>query len=378
MSEPRILKAVQSLVGKKLKIRWKVPAVVGHPPGVFEYLLPTSELEKHTNACRDALRSLQLVADAPSDSSLSAALQQLARSGRDLYELLMSDSGGSTQGATAFRDWFEQNVAASDPGAWRVHFLYQGAQPAIPWGLLYSSTAPVRTGGIDYEDYVDFWAHRYSTASYIQSADSPIDDMKIDGNAILCSLLIEATDDVDVEVAAHDGENLRMRLWGPLREHTILTVRDLRDRFRGKGKGKLDHIVYLNLRTNAGDYTFPDESLTPDRLAQIAAYLKGGGHAIAMIDREAIIRGDRGREWLETFFNAQWAGLIAAETDIDIETAPAPWLPVSDGAARMRSATERVSSRTSANGYGRTRSCTVSTATPKTSSSRRRLTSSKR
>ena len=210
-------------------------------------------------------------------------------------------------------------MAASDPGAWRVHFLYQGAQPAIPWGLLYSSTGTVRTGGIDYEDYVDFWAHRYSTASYIQSADAPVDDMRIDGNAVLCSLLIEVPDDVDVEVAAHDGENLRMRLWGPLREHTILTVRDLSDRFRGKGKGKLHHIVYLNLRTNAGDYTFPDESLTPDRLARIAAYLEGGGHAIAMIDREAIIRGDRGREWLDTFFNAHWAGLIAAETDIESE-----------------------------------------------------------
>ncbi len=36
MSEPRILKAVQSLVGKKLKIRWKVPAGAGHQSRVFE------------------------------------------------------------------------------------------------------------------------------------------------------------------------------------------------------------------------------------------------------------------------------------------------------------------------------------------------------
>jgi hypothetical protein len=315
MSEPRILKAVQSLVGKKLKVRWKVPASPGQQPRVFEYLLPTSELEARTKACREALGSLQLVADAPSDSSLSEALQQLARSGRELYELLMSDPVGATPDGESFRHWFEHNVAASDPGTWRVQFLYQGAQPAIPWGLLYSSSSTVGAG-IAYTDYVDFWAHRYSTASYIQSADSPVDDMKMDGNAVLCSLLIEVTDDVDVEMAAHDGESLRMRLWGPLRDHTIRTVRDLTDRFRGKGKGRLHHIVYLNLRTSAGDYTFPDGSLTPDRLAQIAAYLEGGGHAIAMIDREAIIRGDRGREWLETFFNAQWAGLIAAETDI--------------------------------------------------------------
>ena len=257
----------------------------------------------------------------PPTSSLSEALRQLADSGGDLYELLMSGSGGRPQEAAAFREWFEQNVPTSPPGTWRVEFQYQGVpQPAIPWGLTCAPTAAARAGGTGYDDYVDFWAHRYSTASYVQSADTELGAVQpLDGATVQCSLLIEVSaDEVDLEVAAHDGENLSMRLWGPLRDHTIHTVRDLRDRFRAKREW--NHIVYLNLQTNERNgrhYTFPDESLTPNTLAQIAAYLDyGGGHAIAMIDREAIIRRDRGPEWLYTFFNDHWAGLIAAETDI--------------------------------------------------------------
>jgi hypothetical protein len=324
---PSILKASQSLAGRdkeKLKIEWSLPEGWSLPGGsrTCQYLLLNKDLDACIQACREALDSLQKAADSASEQrALADALQQLADSGRALYTVLMSGAGGQADQAAAFREWFEQNVATSLVGTWRVEFRHKGAdQKVIPWGLTYPSiTAAGGGGGTNYDDYVDFWAHRYSTASYLLSADSNIGrDIEIDGKAILCSLLIEVSSDVvDLNVSAQDSENLRMRLWGPLQEHTILFVRDLRDRFRGKKE--FNHIVYLNLKTNGTNhnYAFPDESLTPDTLKRITAHLVPiAKHAIAMIDREAIIRGDRGPEWLYTFFNDRWAGLIAAETDI--------------------------------------------------------------
>jgi hypothetical protein len=311
MDSPHLLKAILRPAGTgKVKIRWKLPA--GSP---IEYVLETAKLGEREDACRTALNKLQTVKSPQDEGPLGHALRALADSGAELYEELMTGTKERADKAVEFRQWFEQEVAPTEPGTWRVEFQYDGIHhPVIPWGLTYGPR-PARTArGTAFLDYIDFWAHRYATASYLSSADSEFDEVKhLNGKEFVCWLVFEVSDTkVDVEVALHDG----LRFSRPLRSLTIREVRVLREKF--EEHRAWNHVVYISLRSKHGGYPLKDGQFRPKDLEDINQILNlGGGHGIALIDREAIIRGDRGEEWRASFFNDRWAGLIAAETDIE-------------------------------------------------------------
>ena len=130
-----------------------------------------------------------------------------------------------------------------------------------------------------------------------------------------------------------------MWLTNPLLDHTVSRVSALREKFRNLRDW--NHIVYLNLQTLGGSFSFPydDERLTPDAPRHITrAYQER--YAIAMIDREAIIRGDRGPEWVSTFFHSDGPASSRWKRT-SRESAPLPWFSLSHGAPGARPEVDR-------------------------------------
>ena len=210
-----------------------------------------------------------------------------------------------------------QRIQAVVRGTWRRPTPGRGESSSLirrPGGdsslgphLCTAGAGAARTG----TDDATFLGRVATVRRYALSADSEFGVQQLDGGAFQCSLLLErAPDQLDVTYSARAGGDFEMRLRSRLGDHAISTVRDLRARFIDLSDWH--HVIYLNLLTSA----FADEPLTPTALQQIAAFLGKDAHAIAMIDREAIIRGDRGPDWLRVFFRDQWTGLIAVESDI--------------------------------------------------------------
>ena len=320
MSQRRLLRANLTLSGEKVKVRWMSPQGALPKPS-FDYSIQFSELKERIKACRAALDGLQGVADDPPRQRLPLALQQVALSGKQLYEVLMTGGGGRPAEAESFRTWFEATVEPAAQDAWRIEFQHDRPETAVPWGIT-CATGAATGNGVAFDDYVNLWAHRYIVACYTTSNNLWEGHAEpIPGGAFQCSILTEAASpneqtQFNLRVADHDGTDTTMWLTtGPLSDHTISRVSALRDKFRDKRDW--NHIVYLNLCASGGQFSLPNdqEALTPDKLQQITALLRNS-YAIAMIDREAIIRGDRGNDWLGLFFHERWAGLIAAETDI--------------------------------------------------------------
>ena len=317
MNDPLILKARLTRGGDKIKIRWTPPS--DEMPS-FEYLLQREQLKARVDACCQALNALQGVADVPNEEGLSEALRGLRLSGEELYRVLMSGAGGKTPAAQAFRTWFEDTVGSTEPGTWRVEFQHEEPLIAVPWGLT-CAPGSISGDGTAFDDYMNLWAHRYTATSSIGASDSAYGEPTQIEGGFQCSLLLEVSSPPEaprfqLQVADHDGGDMTMWVNAPLLDHTINRVSALRGKFRARYDW--NHIVYLNLHAAGDHFSFPndEEKLTPDELQRIKSLLDTQRHTIVMIDREGIIRGDRGQAWLETFFNEQWAGLIAAETDI--------------------------------------------------------------
>jgi hypothetical protein len=141
----------------RLKVVWNGPLLFP------TYYVDAGVIQQVTKKLRERLRTL--VEESMSAGSAARydglALKALATLGRDLYDALFLDAGGSEIDPLRIRDWFERRPTArlTISVDSRIH---------IPWGLVFSGdpsaiVPTISDGAIG--DYAAFWCFRHKLAT---------------------------------------------------------------------------------------------------------------------------------------------------------------------------------------------------------------------
>lgn len=315
----RVLVCRLSAVENCLRVTWSVEG--DDSTNRWMYHISCADLERRTAATRDALERLQAVAAPTLDMvRCSEALRVVAESGVGLYATVMSSSRldctdkereEDRARAAAFRKWFEDNVAAAPPRVWSIDILHKSnIQPVVPWGLVFTPPKGVDLAdlGSSFEDYQNFWSIRHGLAYYhhvqynSESAWRPL----ISSRKFRFTIVREWA----------DGRFMRITddTLGP--DARIESRKGLNDRVRNNRLWH--HIVYFDLRHgSSGNFALGEQELSDTEFGRILSKLDKNSTCLCVIDRDAIVRGDRGQGWVSTLFHERWQGFIATEADID-------------------------------------------------------------
>lgn len=294
---PNVLMAQLQRRGRGVVIKWTVDR--GAPYQEWSYVIDKVQLDAAALAIRQALQKLQnefLVTQKEADRANH--LRAVARAGSNLYELVMSSN-------TEFRLWFEANVSNAVPGEWAVEFQAGDVRPLVPWGLTFCKRPGTDFSrlGAEYADYVDFWCIRYGTVCYSAIHSDPESEKKV-----LDSSLFKFT--IVTEPSYGGFEEITKSLGPGTKPESKTELKETLNQHR-----EWHQLVYFYLDHQ---FTFNVSSgikLSASEFADCVMKIQNST-GLAFIDREALIRGDRGNDWVDIFFVKNWQGFIATEVDI--------------------------------------------------------------
>lgn len=330
------------------RLRWSLPTSdPSHPfhRGI-SYQVAQSDL---VQASQNVREKFQIFATAIVDLDYAAhphTLQDLAEAGEELYDSLFADVSDRAKTAE-FRKWFESEVVCKDEKSPSLAYALEvvidmglvsrpneatdsGELPEIgvpPLGLVFTPRPDRSTpADISFDDYIDFWANCLRCSTFTEHQYGRGRNIPLNGDDFETVILRE-TDDTAYTVA-----NKRLsKTWDlshKQTDHGLGMKAGFSKVYQGKGV-----LIYFDIKSTGspGAMSIPydaegDPRFTANHVRSIikeAANDRGvfdtvqtEDYALAVIDRDALIRGDRGREWLPIFFSAPWIGLVAVEGDV--------------------------------------------------------------
>ncbi|MEA2986620.1 MAG: hypothetical protein QOD94_2874 [Alphaproteobacteria bacterium] len=329
--------------GDRFNLKWSVAGADGKPRTSFAGYNVSKLMVRDAGArVRAALETFATAYVDQHHAQLIDLLTELRAAGEHLYEVLLNPDKPIPANKIPFRPWFEENVVAIREDAAKPDYALEvvmrpGEVDLIPpFGLVSTPRAGrPSTGSIDFDDYQDFWSIslRCACFTWVQLPNKwgrPIPGTHFD------TVVVHERDDKSYALIQQ-----RIRESGRRDESGSYSI-EARELTAGrsltaslseayKRKGVLFHFD-LKATTPGSELGL---ALSEDRANKLQAsdfhaimkeaYRQSLGlpansaitpYALAVIDREAIIRGDRGREWLEIFFSTPWLGLIAVEGDV--------------------------------------------------------------
>lgn len=284
-----------------------------------EYFLDVEQLKRATERTREALHKLQDSLTGPLSIDTPDPLQELALCGVDLYQYLMTCSArrvGHAEAASTFRAWFESEILPN-PDDWRIEFLIRDVQNIVPWGLVFSPRPgmDIKTLGTSYSDYEPFWCHSFNTAVFHKLPDRSRAYQTVSADKFMFSLLVEYADHskFKFETPPSAAELSRKKQMEKDRHeaqlgHRLFDYNEQAREFLGMYDSQTSHFLYMSLQVDPDEYEH-------DSIRDLKEEIPDGD-LFLLLDGDAVIRGDRGEDWLHTLFDTDWSGLIAAETDI--------------------------------------------------------------
>lgn len=313
------------------------------------YKISIDKLKRQTHVVRERLeefaaRYFQEDKDAQAQID---AMERVVEAGIELYNVLLTPDGGDDQG---FRAWFESEIARVNEPKPRADVVLEivlddsgpAFVPAV--GMIFTPrTSRVRPSKLDFDAYTDFWAvafrcacfpvpHRkertemvdhkhFETLVVRENADSTYDliQRKITAQKLAPASIISG------HRVVSGGNQLKEKIINASLDKCVLFHFDL------QADAKHEALPLLMDANDLSNRPFTAQDLTDatnraeveyrGRLDQRPFQVDDKTYAVAVIDREAIIRGDRGENWLRKgFFQQPWIGLIATECDLKSET----------------------------------------------------------
>lgn len=284
------------------------------------YSIQAATVEAAGAAVRAALSELERIVPRTSgqDEARAVALRGVAAAGQQLYRaLFIGSSPDQNEAAARQRSWFETEVL-SEPEKWRVQFVQTAKGRIMPWGLTFTEREgrDLSALGAAMEDYQDFWCIGLSCA--IRGVIQPPKRTTLVNN-IRIGAILEA-DNNTLEHYCTRANNLSRQDMESLKQNLIGDKRRAREVKRQAHETAC--YYYISLKAEAdndrggvddgGSYTYGGERIRPRDILP-----DSGGHIrLVLFDGDAVIRYDRGEEWVEFCMNEPLSGCIAVESDI--------------------------------------------------------------
>lgn len=252
-------------------------------------------------------------------------LGRLLSAGQELHNAILRGMDAEAEPAAAkFRAWFEREMANAPPGYLQIDVAHTSFEKTIaPWAL---ACTPMKReevealNPLDPDGYSNFWGSRFGLA--VRGIDDQDEDPEVvDGGSmgLACALELDETAFASIE-EWDSGKRTRMD------DHIGW---DLRGYNRLARQYESRHVFwYISLQHDGGSYKLGQSPLGSSDLSANRSVHKvknalskdGDGQVrivLMMLDGDAVIRNDRGADWLEKALALGRAGLIAVEADID-------------------------------------------------------------
>ncbi len=281
-------------------VAWQVQEDGGD---VFDdYEVSRSQLDNASKAVRAVLEDYP-AALGKGDEELAKTLHTLAKQGQELFNALVSPapsaSSATRAAANTFRDWFEANVRGSPEGKWRIEILTTDTSNVYPLGFAFTPPEGWSPGekDVSYDTYSAFWSCSFQLCTYHIERHAPRQtDLDLLSKSV--SLYVEKYDDsfrkYTEEYKTNEAKTDKLYL--------------TREQMIGGAETYYDwhHIMYVLLRHDGKE----------PRLTAIPRTLHEHSLRFVLLDGDAVIRGDRGKNWPEAMLKGAWDGVIAIETDL--------------------------------------------------------------
>lgn len=360
----RILRAMLE-IATPASIRWQLgtddvdgvfTAMEGH---TWVFSISREKLHACESSIKTALeRFATLYVDDHNEEKLIDALELVVEKGQELADTLMTGFDPDDEvRASVFRKFFNEkiarvNQATSDPDV-TIELVTTkdiGHTIMTPVGLAFTRREKrKRPARLDYESYQDFWSNSFRASSFMHNHNKKMPPEPASG-ADFDIVIVREDQDNEPYMIIHKNLSLKDRKGGVSftkgekvatatsaigskiaathAQRCVLFYFDLEatDRSRGSDRHKT-----ASMRLKAGDdveYATPADFRHEYQFALNAApslaVPKSGKptYAVAVVDREAIIRGDRGAEWIQEFMDKPWNGVIAVECDVRSQSKP--------------------------------------------------------
>ena len=251
---------------------------------------------------------------------VSAALYALARAGAELHKAALGELGRKNPKTDPkpFREWFNANVLNAAPGAWRIVMIHKSldTEVVVPWGLAFALRKD-RDGEDERIEEMEptsdgmsgFWCMKYA-ASVVGANYMPGNQqMQLKASQTKVGIVIEVG---DYALDAHSHADLSYSL------EDLGYVIDNRDKLRKHAYAfrQQNNFFYVSLNAEGGVYQLTDGPFEGGDLVRETQRIEQGHMVFAMLDGDCVIRGDRGKEWIEKLLMRSDRGVFAVETDV--------------------------------------------------------------
>lgn len=326
--QSRTLQAVLDHSKERVSVHWRVlEDELDDETDWDPYFVSERQLNRLSKELREQLSLLQAVdwtgfehwTVKRKKEAFGEILEEMANTGTELYGALMTGLQGDRQSeedSKVFRDWFEETVLPAEEGSWRIQIIHTNySKDIVPWGLVFTPRSPDDDDrSPTFENYKNFWCSSFRLAcrgTFLEEADE-IEDRR-DGDLTKVAVVIER--DVD----QYDSFE-RTRARKPDRDRDLrrdYIAHDKREfRRLAFNQKKNDVFWYISLKSDGGAYSLGGQPLGHQEISSSYEQVNEDRIIIMLIDGDAVIRNDRGSQWVESALEIGRAGLIAVETDI--------------------------------------------------------------
>lgn len=288
------------------------------------YYVSASLIDQLGETIRDHLHELQALDWVVSSDGVKgdvaackATLGRLIDAGRELHAAILRGLEGdelSMKRADRFREWFVKNVLAAPPGAWRIEVIHAKYSRTIaPWALAYVPMRREEMAQLDPRDpdqYSGFWGARFKLAVRGNTRDARDGSDTRDGGNMRLACVLELDEYAVTHMESRrpgEAERMRDHLGWDKDGYIELAQKHIRR----------DLFWYLSLQADKGSFVIGKDAITSSDLAENSTLQANTDRVVLMLlDGDAVIRGDRGPDWLRQALALGRSGLIAVETDI--------------------------------------------------------------
>ncbi|MEQ1817808.1 MAG: hypothetical protein ABL871_04295 [Terricaulis sp.] len=255
---------------------------------------------------------------AASADAYGPILAQLISAGQELHGAIFRGDQGdelSKPRADKFAAWFTKHVLNAPVGAWRIEVIHVKFSKLItPWALAcvpMSKTAVATLDPSNPDDYGNFWGARFKLAVRGSARDMKEEREGRDGRDFRLACVLELDDFAvtHIESSGPPGEDMRLRhhIGWDRAGYTALAKRHRSN----------DLFWYISLKADVGAFVLGKEEISPSALEDNRSLVSDTDRVVLMmLDGDAVIRGDRGPDWLKKALEIGRSGLIAVEADI--------------------------------------------------------------
>ncbi|MBY0564247.1 MAG: hypothetical protein K2P58_08675 [Hyphomonadaceae bacterium] len=288
------------------------------------YYVSASLIDRLGETIRDHLHELQALDWVVTDEGVKgevtrckAILGQLIDTGRELHAAILRGLDGddlSMKRAERFREWFNKNVLSAPAGTWRIEVIHAKYSRTIaPWAL---ACVPMRREDMAQLDprkpdqYSDFWGARFKLAVRGNTRDARDGSDTRDGGNMRLACVLELDEYAVTQMESRrpgEAERMRDHLGWDKDGYVELAQKHMRK----------DLFWYVSLQADKGSFVIGKDAISSSDLAENSTLNANTDRIVLMLlDGDAVIRGDRGPDWLRHALALGRSGLIAVETDI--------------------------------------------------------------